>query len=105
MLQTAFVLLCVVNPLTIFAAYLAAKSALGGVMSEVQSAVDAVTNQLVKAQAEIVSEINNLEAAVAAGEPVNLDALKAAAQALDDVVADAPAAEEAPADEAPADQA
>lgn len=60
----------------------------GVVMSEVQDAVDQIVAQLAKAKAEIVSEIESLEAAVVAGETVDLTALKAAAQALDDVVVD-----------------
>lgn len=60
----------------------------GVVMSSVQDAVDEIVAQLAKAKAEIVSEIESLEAAVAAGESVDLTALKAAAQALDDVVVD-----------------
>lgn len=59
-------------------------------MSEVQDAVDAVVAQLGKARAEIVAEIANLEAQIGAGEAPDLTALKAAAQALDDVVPDAP---------------
>lgn len=58
-------------------------------MSETQDAVDAVAAQLGKAKAEIVSKIDDLEAQVAAGETPDLTALKAAAQALDDVVPDA----------------
>ena len=65
-------------------------------MSEVQDAVDSVVAQLSKAKAEIVSEIESLEAAVVSGEPVDLTALKAAAQALDDVVVDVPAVVEEP---------
>jgi len=61
-------------------------------MSEIQSAVDAVVEQLSRAKGEIVAEIAKLEAAVVAGEPVDLTALKDAAQALDDVVVDAPEA-------------
>lgn len=60
------------------------------IMSEVQDAVDAVVAQLGKARAEIVAEIANLEAQIGAGEAPDLTALKAAAQALDDVVPDAP---------------
>lgn len=64
------------------------------IVSEVQDAVDLVVVQLSKAKAEIVSEISSLEAAVVAGEPVDLTALKAAAQALDDVVVDVEVVEE-----------
>jgi hypothetical protein len=62
----------------------------GTLMGEVQDAVDAVVVELGKAKDEIVSKIADLEAQIAAGEVPNLDALKAAAQALDDVVPDAP---------------
>lgn len=56
-------------------------------MSEVQDAVDAVVVQLVSAKEEILAEIAALEAQ----EPsIDLSALKAAAQALDDVVVDEP---------------
>ena len=58
-------------------------------MSEIQDAVDAVVTQLAKASEEIKAEIAALEAR----EPsVDLTALKAAAQTLDDIVPDAPAA-------------
>lgn len=66
-------------------------------MSDAQDAVDAVSAQLGKAKDEIVAEIAALEAQVANGEAPDLTALKAAAQALDDVVPDAPV-EEPPAD-------
>jgi 16S rRNA G1207 methylase RsmC len=58
-------------------------------MGDVQDAVDAVVAQLDKAKGEILNEITNLEAQIAAGETPDLSALKAAAQALDDVVPDA----------------
>lgn len=58
------------------------------VVGAVQDAVDAVVAQLDKAKGEILSEIAKLEEQVANGEVPNLDALKAAAQSLDDVVAD-----------------
>jgi hypothetical protein len=63
---------------------------LGRKMSEVQDAVDAIVVQLGKAKDEILAEIANLEAQIAAGEAPDLTALKAAAQSLDDVVPDAP---------------
>lgn len=72
----------------------------GIIMSESQDAVDAVVAQLVKAQAEIVAEIANLEAQIGAGEAPDLTALKAAAQALDDVVPDAPV-EDVPVEDVP----
>lgn len=57
------------------------------IVSEVQDAVDAVVVQLVSAKEEILAEIAALEAQ----EPsIDLSALKAAAQALEDVVVDEP---------------
>ncbi|QRY51771.1 hypothetical protein [Mycolicibacterium septicum] len=59
-------------------------------MSEVQNAVDAVVAQLAKAKAEIVTAIEELRNR----EPdVDLSALTAAAQGLDDIVPDAPVEE------------
>lgn len=63
----------------------------GAIVSEVQSAVDAITSTLVKAQREIVSRIADVQAQLdAAGfaEQIDLSSLTAAAQALDDVVPD-----------------
>lgn len=68
-------------------------------MSEVQDAVDSVVAQLGRAKEEILGEISALEAVVASGEVPDLSALKQAAQALDDVVADAPV--DAPVEAAP----
>jgi len=62
-------------------------------MGAIQDAVDAVAVQLVKAKNEILSLVADLEAQLAAGEVPNLDALKAAAQSLDDIVVDVPAEE------------
>jgi len=62
-------------------------------VGNVQSAVDAVVEQLSRAKEEILGEIDALELRVADGEVPDLSALKAAAQALDDVVADAPVVE------------
>jgi hypothetical protein len=59
-------------------------------VGDVQNAVNAVVEQLVRAKGEILGEISALEAAVASGEVPDLSALREAAQALDDVVADAP---------------
>lgn len=63
-------------------------------MSEIQDVVDALVVQLGKAKDEIVGKIADVEAQLAAAEvpveDVDLSALKAAAQALDDIVADAP---------------
>lgn len=66
-------------------------------MTEAQDAVDAVVVQLGKAKGEVLAKIADLEAQVAAGQAPDFSALKAAAQALDDVVPDAPV-EEPPAD-------
>lgn len=85
---------------------------LGGLMSNVQSAVDAVVAQLVKARSEIVAARDELVAQIAdvqeqldsveRPEDVDLSALSAAAQSLDDIVPDAPAtADEPVADPAP----
>jgi hypothetical protein len=70
---------------------------IGVTMSDVQAAVDAVTAQVAKGTAEVVAQVAALEAQVAAGEAPDLTALKAAAQALDDLNVDAPVDE--PADE------
>lgn len=57
------------------------------IMSATQDAVDAIVAQLGKASDEIKAQIAELEAR----EPsVDLTALKAAAQSLDDIVPDAP---------------
>lgn len=76
----------------------------GEIVSEVQDAVDAVVAQLVKAKAEVVGQIASLEEAVAAGGPVDLSGLKAAAQALDDVVADVVVEEPVVVEEVPAEE-
>lgn len=72
-------------------------------VSEVQDAVDAVVNQLVKVRAEVVKTredlldtIAGLEAEIAAGVKPDLTALKDIAQALDDLTPDV---EESPSDE------
>ena len=69
------------------------------IVGATQDAVDQIVGQLAKAQAEIVDRIADLEDAIAAGETPDLTALKAAAQALDDVVGDV--VEEPPVDEPP----
>lgn len=77
------------------------------IMSATQDAVDQIVTQLSKAKAEIVSKIDDLQAAVDAGEAPDLAPLKAVVQSLDDVVPDAPVDEpptEPPVDEPPADQ-
>lgn len=57
-------------------------------MSDIQDAVDAVTAQVSKGTAEVVAQVAALEAQIAAGQAPDLTALKAAAQALDDLNAD-----------------
>ncbi len=57
-------------------------------MSEVQDAVDAITEQLGKATLEILTQIDTLQTkldAIPEAETVDLTALRAAAQALDDI--------------------
>ena len=98
-IDAAFVLLFIINPLTIVAVGLLAKELF---MSDVQDAVDAITAQLVKVQAEVVKEIAKLEEAVNAGIVPDLTGLKAAADALDSIVPDevvAPPVDEVPAEE------
>lgn len=76
-----------------------------------QDRINAVAAQLNKAKNEVVGAIDELKAQVAAGETLDFTALDAAAQGLDDIVADpepeVPAEPEAPAEEpapeAPAD--
>ena len=58
----------------------------GAVVSEVQSIVDAVVAQLGKAKGEILAEIERLSADVP--ESVDLSALTAIAQSLDNIVPD-----------------
>lgn len=96
MLEAVFVLLFVINPLSIVAAVYVIKEIF---MSDVQAAVDEITSQLGKVRDEVVSEIAKLEAAVVAGDPVDLSALKAAADALDAIVPDPVVDEELPSEE------
>jgi predicted Zn-dependent protease with MMP-like domain len=81
---------------------------LGRFTMSVQSAVDAITTQLVKAQGEIVSRIADVQAQLdnaGVAEQIDLSSLAAAAQALDDVVADvAVVAEEVVVDEPVVDE-
>jgi len=59
-----------------------------------QDSINAVVAQLGKAKGEIVAKIADLQAQIDSGVPaeqLDLTALTAAAQGLDDVVADAPA--------------
>ena len=66
---------------------------IGRLHMSTQESIDAIVAQLGKAQAEVVSKIADvqaqLDAANVPAEVVNLDALTAAAQALDDIVPDA----------------
>ena len=55
-----------------------------------QADIDAVVTELNDAAQEITTRIDELEAQVAAGQQVDLTALKAAADRLRDVVPDAP---------------
>jgi hypothetical protein len=60
-----------------------------------QEAVDKITAQISKAQVELVNRIADVQAqldAAGVAEQVDLSSLTAAAQALDDVVPDAPVA-------------
>ena len=69
-------------------------------MSAVET-IAAVVAELDKARGEIVARIADLQAQIAAGTPseqLDLSALVAAAQALDDVVPDVPVVDPAPAD-------
>lgn len=67
-----------------------------------QDQINAVVNQLGKAKGEIIAKLADLQGQIDAGVPteeLDLSALTEAAQALDDVVADVPAAPvDAPAD-------
>ena len=67
---------------------------IGRLAMSTQESIDAVVAQLGKAKDEVVAKIADvqaqLDAANVPAEVVNLDALNAAAQALDDVVPDAP---------------
>lgn len=65
--------------------------AIEGFRMSTQDAVNAVTEQLVKAQREIVARIADVQAqldAAGVAEQIDLSSLTAAAQALDDVVPD-----------------
>lgn len=95
MIEAAYVLLFVLNPLTIaIAIVLSKRITQGGIVSEVQAAVDAVTAQLLRAKDEITAQISKLESDLLAGRQPDLTALRAAAQALDDVAPDVPAKDE-----------
>lgn len=65
------------------------------VMGALEDTLTAVSTQLGKAKDEIVALITDLEGQIAANavDPATVDALKAAAQSLDDVVPDVPPVE------------
>lgn len=66
-----------------------------------QDTLNAAVAQIRKGTAEVVARIAGLQAQVDAGVPaeeLDFTDLNAAAQALDDIVADAPPADDAPAD-------
>ncbi len=67
-----------------------------------QDTVDQITEQLGKVSGEILGKIAELEAAVAAGEPADFTALKAAVDSLDAIVPD-PVVEPEPTPEVPAE--
>jgi len=68
---------------------------IGRLIVSTQESIDAIVVQLGKAKDEVVAKIADvqaqLDAAAVPAEVVDLSALSAAAQALDDVVPDAPA--------------
>jgi hypothetical protein len=68
---------------------------IGRLAMSTQESIDAIVVQLGKAKDEVVAKIADvqaqLDAAAVPAEVVDLSALSAAAQALDDVVPDAPA--------------
>lgn len=95
---------CVTSVCALTFLYVVCKlSGLESLMGAAQDAVDAVSVQLGKAKAEIVSKIADLETQVANGETPDLTALKAAAQSLDDVVPD-PVVEEPPVENPPVEE-
>lgn len=63
---------------------------LGRRLMTTQADVDAIVTELNDAAEEILAKISDMETQVAAGQPVDLTALKAAADRLRDVVPDAP---------------
>ena len=73
--------------------YLMYRKGVKEIMSELGDALNAISAQLAKAKDEIIAKIAELEGAIGtipADAQVILDALKAQAQALDDVVPDVP---------------
>lgn len=59
------------------------------IMTEQQAQIDDLAAQLAKAKTEIIAKIDDLQAQIDAGEPVDLTALKAAVQGIDDLNPDA----------------
>jgi hypothetical protein len=55
------------------------------IMSEQQAQIDALAEQLGKAKAEIIAQVEALQAQIDAGGVVDLTALKAAVQGIDDL--------------------
>lgn len=64
--------------------------------AENQARIDNLTTQLGKVKNEVLTEIDALKAAAAAGQDLDFSGLDAAAQALDDLNPDAPAPEPTP---------
>jgi len=62
------------------------------IMSQTQQKIDALAAQLGKVKAEILAQVAALQAQIEAGEAVDLTALTAAVQGLDDLNADVPEA-------------
>lgn len=60
------------------------------IMSNTQEKIDALTNQVNKAKQEVLVEIAALQARIDAGETIDLTALTAAIQGIDDINQDAP---------------
>lgn len=63
---------------------------IGKQMSQTQEKIDALAAQLAKAKAEILSQVAALQKQIDAGDPVDLTALTAAVQGLDDLNPDDP---------------
>jgi hypothetical protein len=59
------------------------------IMSEQQAQIDALAEQLGKAKAEIIAQVEALQAQIDTGGVVDLTALKAAVQGIDDLNTDA----------------
>ena len=59
------------------------------IMSALQQQIDAITAQNEKSRLEIIAKIDELQAKIDAGETVDLTALRASVQGIDDIVPDA----------------